>query len=101
MSVLDSNNGKEIKLGDGKKYMIAPATLHTMAILEQGFECDIDVLRDKIVERSATGMEKLLWLLLKENYPDMTQEEAGRLVKADQVRELIKELSDILEGLMA
>jgi len=99
-NILEEPKGRKITLADGKVYTLAPITLHTLATLEQGFDCDMEGFEAKLKEqRSFTVFEKLLWIFLQDDYPNMTMKEVGKLVQVRQVGEVIKELTDALNEL--
>ena len=97
--LLATPKGKTIKLSDGKEYTLAPFTLNTLANLEQEFDCDLEELTAKLAKRAATSFRKLLWVLLREDYPDLTLEGVGKLVELNQMNEVVSELTSALEGL--
>ena len=98
VDVLATPRGKKIKLADGKEYNLSPYNLNMMANLEEEFDCDLDGLAEKLKGRRYTTLRRLLWIFLRDNYPDMTLSEAGRLVELDQVAKLLVEITSILSG---
>ncbi len=97
--LLNTPKGKKIKLADGKTYTMAALNLNVLANLEEAFDCDFEQLEAKLTKRSATGFRTLLWVLLRDNYPDITLADAGKLVQLDQMIPIINELTTIFEGL--
>lgn len=93
MDLLATPKGKVIQLADGKEYTLSAFNLNTLANLEEAFDCDLNELQDKLSKRTASGFRKLLWVLLRGNYPDMTLDEAGSLVSLDKVTAITEELS--------
>lgn len=97
--VLATPRGKLIKLADGNDYTLSPYNMNIMANLEEEFDCSLDKLGSKLTGRMFTTLRKLLWVFLRDNYPDMTLQEAGKLVEMDQVGEILKEITSALNGL--
>ena len=90
--ILATPKGKMVKLSDGKEYQFPPMNLTVMADIEEAFDCDIEEVIGKLASRSATNVRKLLWILLKYEYPEMTLKEAGQLVLMSAFSEVTKEI---------
>ena len=97
--ILATAKGKKIKLADGKEYTLSPYNMNMMADLEEEFDCDLSELGDKLKGRRFTTLRRLLWVFLRENYPDMTLREAGKLVELDQVAGILMQITGILSGM--
>ena len=99
--ILTMPRGKAIKLADGKTYNLSPLNLTTLANLEEEFDCDMDELGDKLLtsKRTAGAFRSLLWVLLQENYPEISKVDAGKLVEQSQILDLIKDLLALLADL--
>lgn len=97
--ILATPKAKAIKLSDGKTYKLPAFNLNVLANLEEEFDCDIENLGEKLTEHTASAFRKLLWVLLRENYPDMSITDAGKLVSLDEMATVVKELTTALEGL--
>ncbi len=97
--ILTTARGTKIKLADGNEYLLSPYNMNMMADLETEFDCDLSELGDKLKGRRYTTLRKLLWIFLRDNYPDMTLTDAGKLVEMDQVAEILTKIMDILSGL--
>ncbi len=92
--------GKKITLADGNKNTLEHMTLNTLTNLEEEFDCDIEDIQIKMAEgRKAQVFRRLLWIFLKEGYPELTVEDVGRLVALDQVTGLVAELNEALDSL--
>ena len=96
VNILSEAKGKEIILADGKIYTLSPLNLNSLANLEEAFESSLDKLMDKFGERQASTFRLLLFVLLKENHPDLTLQDAGKLVPMDRLVELSNVLGEIL-----
>jgi len=90
---------RTIKLADGKEYTLSPFTLHVISSLEQEFDCDFAKLDKKLKKHTASAFQKFLWILLRDQYPELTFEKVGNLVEFDQVTAVVEELNAALEGL--
>ena len=97
--ILTTAKGTKIKLADGKEYLLSPYNMNMMADLEEEFDCDLSELGDKLKGRRFTTLRRLLWVFLRENYPDMTLKEAGKLVELDQVAEVLNKIMGALSGM--
>lgn len=97
--ILATSRGKVIKLADGKDYILSPYNLNIMANLEEEFECDLNGLSKKLKGRTFTTLRRLLWVFLRDNYPEITMAEAAKLVEMDQVPMLLTDITAILSGL--
>ncbi len=98
-SVLKTPKGRPVKLADGRTYVLAPLSLNTLANLEEEFDCELDELEARLRGRTATAFRKWLWVLLRENYPEMTLEEAGKLVELSQMEAIMAELTAAFDEL--
>ena len=83
---------RKITLADGKEYKLSPINLNILARLEEEFGCQIDELGKKFDKPLASTIRVLLYVLLKDNHPEMTKEKAGSLVSM----ELLSKVSEIL-----
>ncbi len=97
--ILATPKGKTVTLADGKEYTLAPMNLNTLANMEETFDCDLADLTEKMSGRSASVFRKLLWVLLREDYPDLTIDKVGKLVQLDQMTSVVAEITASLEGL--
>ncbi len=67
-----------ITLSDGKEYTLAPLNLNMLCEVEQRFETENPL--KKIMDGKLSTIRFLLYLRLHENYPDITEEQIGKLV---------------------
>ena len=91
--ILTTTRGRKLKLAGGKEYTLAPFNLNTLANLEEEFDCDLENLESKMSKRTATSFRKMLWVLLRENYPDISLSEVGKLVEVEQMTMVVAELT--------
>ena len=97
MSVLNTPEKKTIKLGD-KDYRLSPLNLNVLANIEEEFDCGLDELGTKLEKRQASILRKLIYILLKEQYTDMTLSKVGELINLGNMSEVSKALSETLVG---
>ena len=77
----------KIKLADGKEYELIPVDINVMADLEAKFD-DTPFL-ELLSSGRAKPLRHLIYLRLKPNYPELTEEQVGKQVS-------MKVLADIL-----
>jgi len=77
---------------DGNEYIITPINLNTMLEIEEKFNLNsIDE-----IDLGTLGLNKarhlrwFFWVLLKQNHPDMDQEDVGRVIDATNAEEAMK-----------
>ena len=68
-----------LKLGEGE-YELPPLTLNMLEKLENEFDCSTTELAGLLEKKMAGTLKKLLNVMLRDNYPDMTPEHIGELV---------------------
>lgn len=75
-------NEKELKitLANGQEYKLRPLNLNTMSAIEEQFGLDFPVL---LQSSRMVVYRALLYQMLHDNYPDLTEERVGQLVTAD------------------
>ena len=91
--------GTELKLG-GKKYTPRAFSLNMMVRLKKEWECKTDrdfhtLLGEKLEVGGMETMNFLLWYLLRDDYPDLTEEALGEMITAKNlpmVSEVMTEL---------
>lgn len=70
----------------GKHYVLSPLNLNVLADIEEEFNCSLEqvhkMLRGKgsAAVKRCTLLRTLIYILLKENYPEMTKTKVGALV---------------------
>lgn len=92
--------GRTITLG-GKEYQLSPLNLNVMVAIEEEFDCnlpDLGKLFSNKKTKQLTVMSKLIYILLKENYPKLTQVELGKMVIVDNLAEISDAVGKILAG---
>ena len=75
-NILIMPEGKEITLADNKVYKLSPLNLHIFAELEKELNYGIN----KMGGMQAVELEALLYVLLKDRYPELSRRQVGELV---------------------
>lgn len=86
---------RTIKLADGKEYTVSPLNLNVMMAIEEEFDCnfsDFGKLLTGKKTKQVTAVGKLLFILLKENHPDLSLADIGRNVSINN----FEEVSDVI-----
>jgi hypothetical protein len=96
MNILSEGKPQSIKLADGKEYILPALDLTTLANIEQTMGFSLGKIKEKITEQAAGTLRQIVFALLKENYPDVTIEDAGKLVTFNEMRELATVFSAII-----
>ena len=95
--ILQKPREQKVTLADGKEYTLPAINLNTMANLEEEFDCGLAELEKRLRSgRTATTFRRLIHVLLRENYPNMTLEEAGKLVEPKDVKDISDSLTKYL-----
>ncbi len=97
MSVLSTGDRKAIKLGE-KEYRLSPLNLNVLADIEEGFDCSIDKVGKMLDKKRASALRRLVHILLKQEYPDMTIEKIGGLIDLSNMAEVSEALAKTLAG---
>lgn len=97
--ILAKPKGNEIVLADNKTYHLAPANLNLLQNLEEEFDCSLEELTEKIAKRQAASLKKLLYVFLKENYPELTLENVGALVTVEILERVSDKVAEIIQAL--
>ena len=97
MSVLGTPERKTIKLGD-EEYRLSPLNLNVLADIEEGFDCSIDKVGKMLDKKRASALRRLVHILLKQEYPDMTLEKIGELINLSNMAEVSEALAKVLTG---
>ncbi len=97
MAILSTPEKKTIKLGK-KDYQLSPLNLNVLADIEEAFDCGITELGPKLEKRQATTLRKLVHILLKDQYPDMTLIKIGEFINLSNMAEVSEALAKVLAG---
>ncbi len=84
-SILSTPEGHTIKLGD-KEYKLSPLNLNVMMAIEEEFNCSFSEF-GKLLQsgeiKEVTSTAKVLLILLKENHPEVSLAEIGKVITLD------------------
>ena len=96
-NILGTPEKKTIKLGD-KDYQLSPLNLNVLANIEDEFDCSIDKVGKMLDKKRASALRRLVHILLKEEYPDMTLEKIGGFIDLSNMAEISEALAKVLAG---
>ena len=85
--LLKEDKPQTIKIGE-KEYHISPLTLNVMVGLEEEFDCSLSDIGDLLTKRQATTLRKLLYILLKDGYPELTKDGIGKMVRVEDLEQI-------------
>ena len=95
-NILAQEKPKSIKLADGKDYKLPPIDLTTLANIEKTMGFSLAKLPAKMESEAMGTLRSVVFGLLKETYPELTIEQAGRLVTLNEIRTLSETISQIM-----
>ena len=95
--ILGTPDRKTIKLGD-KEYRLSQLNLNVLTDIEEGFDCSIDKVGKMLDKKRASALRRLVHILLKQEYPDMTLEKIGGLIDLSNMAEISQALAKVLAG---
>ncbi len=85
-----------IKLADGKDYTLPPIDLCTLANIEKVMGFGLRRFSEKFENETMGTLLSLVYALLKENYPQITKNEVGRLVTLKEFANLSSTIAQIM-----
>jgi len=85
--LLKEDKPQIIKLGE-KEYTLSLLTLNVMCGLEEEFDCSLSDIGDLLTKRQATTLRRLLYILLKDGYPELTKDEIGKMVRVKDLEQI-------------
>ena len=88
---------RKIKLGDSE-YELPRCTVNILEELEDELECSSAEIADLLQKRMARTLKRILFVLLRKKYPDMTAEIIGNLVDMRNLTDVATELGSVLAG---
>ena len=94
-SILVIPTGREITLG-GKAYILSPLNLNALANLEEEFQGGLDKVFEALNKGQASTVRSLLFCLLRDNYPELTQRRIGEMVSLKDLPVISKVLGAII-----
>lgn len=94
-SILSTPEKQAIKLGE-KEYHLAAFDLNVMADIEEAFDCSMTELGEQFDKRQAVTLRKILFILLKEEYPDITEIEIGKSITASNMKAVNQVIANVI-----
>jgi len=94
-NILSTPERKRIKLGE-KEYRLSPLNLNVLADIEETFGCSLLKLGRELDKRQAITLRKLIFILLKEEYPDITLIEIGKAITLSNLATVNETLAKVL-----
>ncbi len=95
-NILTEAKPKTIKLADRNEYTLPPIDMTTLANLEAVMGYGLDKVAAKMKDEPMTTLRLLVYALLKENYPDLTIDNAGHLITLKEIEVLAETISEIM-----
>lgn len=93
------NTKRTVDLGDGVEREVI-LSLNAMADLEEKYG-SIEAAFAKVQEGSVAAIRYLLWcILVPDGDEDLTEKEVGKLIRIDNLSEIMSNLMDVLEEQM-
>lgn len=96
INILTQEKPKTVKLADGKEYKLPPIDMTTLANIEKTMGFGLGQFTAKIESETMTTLRALIHALLKENQPELTIEQTGRLVTLKEINQLSQTISEII-----
>lgn len=96
VNILSQEKPKSIKLADGKDYNLPPIDLTTLANIEKTMGFSLSKLAVKMESEAMGTLRNITFALLKESQPELTIEQAGRLVTLNEMKTLSETISAIM-----
>lgn len=87
-NILSKPQPKSMVLDDGKQYLLSPFTLNKMVELEDKFDKSWD---DITKNMSAKVLRYLVYICLRDNHPELTEDKVGELLTSEKLMEIYKE----------
>ena len=96
MNLLEKSEPKVIKLADDKDYTLPIINLTSLANIEKTMGVAGKSLMEKMNTEPMNTLRLFAYALLKENNPELTVEEAGKLVTINELKEFSETISLIM-----
>ncbi len=96
INILAEDKPKTIKLADGKEYTLPPIDMTTLANIEKTMGIGGRKVATQLESEPLQTMQLFIYALLKEISPDITREQAGRLVTIKEMPQFSEAISIIM-----
>lgn len=87
-SLLSRKEPAEVVLADGQIYTIKPVTTRKLIEMEAYFDAGLGEILMRYGQKPVTVLRSLLFLLLKDDHPDLTEDAVADLVDPGKILEL-------------
>ena len=88
-----------VNLG-GKDYTLPMINLNILDAIEEEFNCGLDKIKDMFEHRQAGTLRTLVWVILREAYPDLTKEFVGSSIKAKDIGPVSERIFELIKTSM-
>jgi len=93
VNILAEEKPKTINLADGKEYTLPPIDMTTLANIEKTMGVGGRKFVEQMEESPLNSIRLFIYALLKENYPELTVEQAGRLITLKEIPQFSETIS--------
>ena len=96
VNILAEEKPKSIKLADGKEYTLPPIDLTTLANIEKTMGFGLGRFLGRLESEPMSTLRSLIYALLKENHPELTIEQVGRMITLKEINAISGTISEIV-----
>ena len=96
ISILAQEKPKTVKLADGKDYTLPPIDMTTLANIEKTMGIGGKAIILKMESEPSQTLQLFIYALLKETCPEITREQAGRLITLKEMSQFSEAISTIM-----
>ena len=96
--LIKEDKPKTIEL-EGKNYTLSPINLTVMGYVEEEFDCGFSELQKILASKKtkeATAILKLIYVLLKDNHPELTKSALGRMITIENMEQVASAIKETL-----
>ncbi len=96
VNILAEEKPKVIKLADGKEYILPVINLTSLANIEKTMGVGGKVLAGKMETEPMATLQLFAYAILKESYPAITKDEAGKLITLNELKHFSETITIIM-----
>lgn len=96
VNILAQEKPKTVKLADGKEYTLPPIDMTTLANMVRTIGFSLSKIPAKMESEDMPTIQLIIYALLKENHPELTIEQSGRLVTLKEIGQLSQTIAEIM-----
>ena len=96
INILAESKPKTIKLADGKEYTLPPIDMTTLANIEKTMGIGGKKFIAQMDAEPLQTIQLFIYALLRETSPDITREQAGRLITLKEIPQFSETISIIM-----